>query len=112
LYREEQDNLGLANVLSSMGDLERKQRNYQVSIKHYENAYHFYDVIKEPMGKSYLLGELCRIYALAERTDDALQTLQQTMDVFDQMPENVRSYVAGCIKEAAELLGITNTESP
>ena len=112
MYREEQANLGLANVLSSMGDLERKQSNYQVSIRHYENAFHLYDIEKEPMGKSYLLGELCRIYALAERTDDALKTLQQTRIAFDQMPENVRPYVAGCIKEAAELLGITNTESP
>jgi len=107
LYRDERTMLGLANVLKAMGNLEREQKNYDVSIEHYEYALQLYISEQEPMGKCYVMGELCRVYALAEKKEKALQILQQIKSIFDQMPEYVRSYVTACIEEASDSLGIT-----
>jgi tetratricopeptide (TPR) repeat protein len=108
LYRSEKHNLGLANVLKSMGDLERESRNYPKSIGRYENALLLYESEQEPQGKGYTMGELCRAYALAGKTEEALLCIEKTMEFIKGMPKNIRPYVADCIKEALGPLGVSS----
>ena len=106
LFRAEQSNLGLANVLQSMGDLERLHENYLLAIEYYEKALILYNTEQDLMGKSYTMAELCRIYALAGKTDEAMQFINEIIGFFDEMPEYKRPYVVGCIKESMDLLNI------
>jgi len=105
LYEEEQNGLGRANVLRGLGELELRIKNYPEALENYESALLLFESEQAPMGKSYTLAELCRAYALAGEADKAVAALERAEREFEQMPEYVRDYVAGCMKEAREVLG-------
>jgi predicted MPP superfamily phosphohydrolase len=104
LYRAERANLGLANVLKAMGDLERGRQNYPAAIDSYNIALGLYEAEQEPQGISYTMGELCKVYALAGNSGEALYWLERVAEAFEGMPEYVKPYVAECLDEARELL--------
>jgi hypothetical protein len=54
--------------------------------------------------------ELCRAYALAGEPELAMEWIMRIKEKWHTVPEHVRPYAAGCVKEALELLGISADE--
>jgi tetratricopeptide (TPR) repeat protein len=106
LFRKEKNNLGLANTLLSMGDLERGSENYDSACNFYETAFKLYQDVQEPVGKAYVLAELCRTYPHIREKDFAVSFLLETEAKFDTFPEYTKSYVAKRLIEAMKLLGL------
>jgi len=104
LYKQEKDNLGLANVLHGIGDLEQQDDNHLLAAHHYLEALGLYEKIQPPIGKSYTMGELCRVYALAGEAEQSRHWLEQIAAYSDQIPENVKPYVDKCATDAMRLL--------
>lgn len=104
LYRQEQDNLGLANVLLLMGELERKGSRSPQAISFYLQAGSLYEQVQDPIGQAYACGELCRTYAITGEDEKAQDYVNRAMGFLDTLPPAVASYVAICVKEALDML--------
>ena len=76
LYRSERYNLGLANVLQSLGDLYYSNKDYSKAKYFYEQALALYSSEKDNMGFAYTCAKLARaLNALGEtsRRDEYLR---------------------------------------
>ena len=102
-YRDERDNLGLANVLKSMGDLESRIGEIDAAISKYSVALGLYDREQEPMGRIYCLAKLCRAYAEKKDEPHSLEYAKAVAEALGSVSENVAAYAVSCVREAMSI---------
>jgi len=126
-YEEVKDSFerekGQARVFQSLGDLmreqgsltkkrgklKRAQKEYFASAKYYESAWVLHNNIDDPRRKYFIMGELCRIYALINERHDEAKVWKKKCETAlenesDNMPAQSRDYISKCLKEAQNLL--------
>ena len=113
LYRRVGDDLGLANVLQSRGDLMQEKRDYSNAIDTYTKALELYMVVNYLTGTGYTLSELIYCYASkfkdSEEEKDFISVLALADDakkVIDILPyEAVKEYMLRKILVALNQIG-------
>jgi tetratricopeptide (TPR) repeat protein len=98
LYFELRDIKGQGQICQAMGDMERERNNYSEAVKHYNEAWQFYEVFGNHKWKGIIMGELYRSCTLAGMKDEAAEW-KNRIEAFHDMPEQAKNYVDKCIAE-------------
>ena len=95
--------LGLANVLQTMGDILQSKGDYKAAIDNYGNAVDLYVKTRRKVGLSYTASELCFCYAETGDRDGVRYYSDMVLSLLDSVPyDNVKSYCLKKINEALE----------
>ena len=98
------DDLGLANVLQLMGDLEQGKNHFRQAIDYYENSVQLYEKTKERVGMAYTCSELCCCYAKDGNKEKAIIYEQQVIELCKNLPyESVKRYCMMKIRSALSI---------
>ncbi|MCL2060465.1 MAG: tetratricopeptide repeat protein, partial [Oscillospiraceae bacterium] len=87
LYRAERANLGLANVLKAMGDLESRLGQIDAAQKHYADAEQLYRVERANLGLANVLQAMGDLERLLEKTDAAISKYKTALSLYNSERE-------------------------
>ena len=105
LYQKERDELGLANVYQSQGDMLLADSRVENALCYYLKALPIYQLEKDPVGHSYTVSEIIRCnYLLGDLDTHNLNKLAITALTQAEKSgvESVKKYVFQALKEACD----------
>ena len=99
LYRQQHDNLGLANTLESRGDLFVRLRKVDQAEELYRQALLLYESIQEPYGMAITCASLSAILAVSDPYGDEGDMLaQRAKQIAEQLPPNVKAKIISLLE--------------
>ena len=111
LFNAEQDRLGTANTLQSLGDLERRLGNVEAARAHYDAALSLYEAERDPIGKMNINLGLAQLERWQGNTTQAQELYQRVFDQAQQLPGFAQHPVTQQIRaEYQEMLSETKRE--
>jgi len=105
LYKKEQDQLGLANVYQSLGDMLLANKKNEEAQRYYRDALSLYRSEMEPMGTAYTLAKLirCHHHLCRNSQDDLIALVREALSQAAASGiDSVKHYVWGALYEICD----------